>query len=384
MTFMRLFILLISLSFSNVYAENLSTLLQQGQHHISTGHYYDAIHQFEQAEKIAVANKDDYHITLITAFKAYIDLQQQNNEVAEKALLSILEKTKQQNWVDLTARIQLYLGKLYYRQSNSDEAVRYFKKMVGQSANITEKHLLVSAYLHLSKVTQAYDSADKIKQLLQQAETVLNGLPENEISTPLWLDLGYRAFSLYQKNKNNSALQTAYRYLNKALAQAKHFKQNRLQASSLHYLAQLYQQQQRIKEAIDLTQTAIYLAQKQSASDILIDLESLLAKLLRTEQNLPAAINAYRRAIEHIEAIRLDIPVSYENGRSSFRDTLAPIYLGLADLLLQQSAEVDASSEQLLLKEAQDVIELMKQSELEDFFQSRCEIASRPIDLKKT
>ena len=384
MTFIRLLTLFIALSFSNIYAADLTALLQQGQNHIATGHYHDAIHQLKQAKKIAIANSDGYNTALITALNAYIDLQQQQSEAAEKSLLSTLEITKKQNWTDLSVRIQLYLGQLNYRQGNSDEAVRYFKKVIEQSETITEKPLIISAYSHLANATQQYDSVDKINKLLTDAEVLLNALPENKMSAQLWLNLGYQAFTVYQKKADNKALKTAYRYLNKALAQAKHFKQNRLQASALNYLAQLYQQQQRTKEAIDLTEKGIYLAQQQSASDILIELESLLANLLKTEHKLPAAIDAYRRAIKHIETIRLDIPVSYENGRSSFRETLAPIYLGLADLLLQQSAKVDASSEQTLLKEAQDVIELMKQSELEDFFQSRCEIAASPIDLKKT
>ena len=71
----------------------------------------------------------------------------------------------------------------------------------------------------------------------------------------------------------------------------------------------------------------------------LIDLEWLLAQLFEHENNIPEAIAAYRRAVTHIENIRLDIPVTYEKGRSSFRDTLAPIYLSLADLLLQSSGK---------------------------------------------
>ena len=384
MTFIRLLTLFIALSFSNIYAADLTALLQQGQNHIATGHYHDAIHQLKQAKKIAIANSDGYNTALITALNAYIDLQQQQSEAAEKSLLSTLEITKKQKWVDLTAKIQLYLGQLNYRQSNSDEAVRYFKKIIEQSETITEKSLLISAYSHLAKVTQEYDSSDKIIDLLKESELVLTALPTNKITAKAWLNLGYRAFSLYQKKNGNKILQMAYRYLNTALAQSKAFKQLRVQASSLQYLAQLYQQQQRNDEAIKLTEKGIYIAQQQSANDILINLEFLLGKLLQTENKLTEATGAYRRAVDHIEAIRLDIPVSYENGRSSFRETLAPIYLGLADLLLQQSAKVDASSEQILLKEAQDVIELMKKSELEDFFQSRCEIAAKPIDLKKT
>ena len=44
----------------------------------------------------------------------------------------------------------------------------------------------------------------------------------------------------------------------------------------------------------------------------------------------------YMRAVSRIEAVRQDIPIEYEDGCSSFRATLEPIYLRYADLLLRR------------------------------------------------
>ncbi|MCK5898979.1 MAG: CHAT domain-containing protein [Methylococcales bacterium] len=388
MILIRSILLLILLSVSSVQAQDLNTLLQQGQNYIVTGHYYEAVRQLDKAKAIATDKGDSYYLTFINVLEGYINLQQQNFKKSKELLLLALKQSTQQNWIDLTAKTQLYLGELKNRQKCSLEkdSQYYFKKIVDQSAQITEKALVISAYLHLIKANQD-GKPDDIPIQLKEAEAFLITLPIDKKTAQAWLSLGHQAF-IYQKDKkdNPTGFQTASRYLNKALIHSKAFKQPRVQASALQYLAQLDQQQNRVKDAIDRVQQGLYITQKIQASDIAIHLEALLAKLFYTKNKLPDAKKAYKRAIQHIEDIRVDIPISYNTkGDSSFRDKLAPIYLGLADLLLQQSAEeVDASLEQTLLKEAQDVIELMKKNELEDFFQKRCEIATTPINLKKT
>jgi len=150
------------------------------------------------------------------------------------------------------------------------------------------------------------------------------------------------------------------------------------------YLARLYQQQ-RPEEAINLLLAGISIAtaQQENTEDILLDLEWQLAVVYQKQNNLELAIAAFRRAVKHLEKQRLDIPVFYQNGDSSFKKTFAPLYLALTDLLLQKARLATPHQQQDLLIEARDTIELMKQSEMEDYFQSRCDIAAKPIDLKK-
>jgi hypothetical protein len=78
--------------------------------------------------------------------------------------------------------------------------------------------------------------------------------------------------------------------------------------------------------------------------------------------------------VDHVESIRPDIPVEYEHGRSSFRDTLEPMYLGFIDLLLQQADAAQGSARSALLRRARDVGEFVKQSELQDYLGERCSV----------
>lgn len=389
MTFIRLISLCFILSLAGLQpaqADNLADLLQQSQDHLALGHYREAQIQLQDAENQALQQQDDYHLTLVKALQGYLALQQQDSVLAEQLLSIALKTAEEKSWNDLIARIDLYLGQLYQRQQDTDQAKDYFQHAVSDTAKVTDKSLLVSAYYQLAKLAMTGNHKNQAHQYLQQASRLLESLPISAVGSQLWLNIGYQNLQLFQLAPDNSDyLKSAYQSLTKALEQARQFKQLRSQASALEHLASLYTLQKQPDAAVKLLEESIFLAQQDDAQDILINLEWQLGRIYTSQHKLPLAVAAYRRAVKHIEAIRIDIPVSYQKGRSSFRDTLAPIYLGLADLLLQQSAATPAAQpRQGLLKEAQDTVELMKKSEFEDYFQSRCDISATPINLQKT
>ena len=121
-------------------------------------------------------------------------------------------------------------------------------------------------------------------------------------------------------------------------------------------------------------------AQAISARDLLYRWEAQRGGLLQSRGDMQGALDAYRRSVVHIQAIRTEIPVGETYGRSKFRDELAPIYLKLADLLLRQSGrETDEGAVQALLSEAQETVELIKAGELQDYFKDVCAVTQRPL-----
>ena len=171
---------------------------------------------------------------------------------------------------------------------------------------------------------------------------------------------------------------------------AKHFDQARVAAATagLHGLAaeaydglgELYEAQQRTDDALRLTERGLWHAQQVAARERLVPLEWRAARLALQQGRRDQALAAYRRAVEHIEAVRADIPVQYLDGRSSFRDTLEPVYLGLTDLLLQQAANAPVGERPPLLRQARDTVELIKQTELEDYLRDRCAVGASRND----
>lgn len=158
----------------------------------------------------------------------------------------------------------------------------------------------------------------------------------------------------------------------------------RVQSEALGGLAQLYEDRKRVDEALRLNREAMQVAESIDARDLLLELEWRAGRLYRTLQQSSDALAAYQRAVEHIEAIRQDIPVEYHEGRSSFRETLEPVYLALADLLLEQANRRTGDDKTALLRQARQTVELIKQSELEDFLGSRCTVQSAKKTLLET
>ncbi len=360
------------------------SLLQQGQENMAAGYFREASVQLQQVEAIASEQRDYYTEALARGLLGYIALQRQEYAMAEQVLTAVFTQAQTNAWTDLQVRFALYLGQLHMRQQNLQQARTFFEQAVALAEKITDKSLFISALYQIATVNIDVQETLKAAQQLQQATTLLEALPVSAVSSQLWLNIGYQNLRLYHpQSKQQSYLQESFYALHKALAQAKQFALPRVEASALKYLAQLYKPESPT-EAIKLLLAGITAAQKADASDLLLDLEWQLGQLYQSKNEAKQAIAAYRRAIKHIESIRMDIPVSYQQGRSSFRDTFAPIYLTLADLLLLETPSATPAQQQLLLKEAQDSIELMKKSELEDYFQSRCDISATPINLQKT
>jgi len=135
----------------------------------------------------------------------------------------------------------------------------------------------------------------------------------------------------------------------------------------------------RSAEALIQTSAAIAEARRIDADDILMGEEWRRGRLYYALGDSERALSALRRAVFHLHRIRSDIPVEYQAGQSSFRLTLAPLYLKLADLLLQQSARLSDDDAQPLLREARDTVEQLKAAELEDYLGGACRFDTKSV-----
>jgi len=172
-------------------------------------------------------------------------------------------------------------------------------------------------------------------------------------------------------------LQTAYENLDAARALAAAAGDRRIEVEAFDGLAQLYEGQGHDGEALQLARRGIVGAQTAQSgvyADILLRLEWRQGRLLAALGAHDEARAAYQRAIENIESIRQDIPIEFEDGRSSFRDTLEPIYLGFIDLLLKKADSAAGSERDAVLRRTRAIAELIKQSELQDYLGERCSV----------
>jgi CHAT domain-containing protein len=126
-------------------------------------------------------------------------------------------------------------------------------------------------------------------------------------------------------------------------------------------------------EALALTRRALFLAQAANAPEVLYRWQWQTGRLLARQGQLDPAIQAYQGAVRSLQAIRRDLPAfDPETGRSLFRETVGPVFLELADLLLRRAGGNGGEAVQADLRAAREVVELLKTAELEDYFQDDC------------
>jgi len=181
-------------------------------------------------------------------------------------------------------------------------------------------------------------------------------------------------FLLFLSNADAN-LNEQYTKLLEQLKESKQTKNVKSHSLANGEIGSLYEKQKRFEDALDMTGRAILDAQSISDNHLLMKWEWQLARIHEKQNDRTRAISSYRRTIYYLELIRKDIPVTYKDGRSSFLQTLSPIYFGLANLLLKEASATSKdkdSNEQALLKEARDTIEKIKVSEMQDYFKSQC------------
>jgi len=267
------------------------------------------------------------------------------------------------------ARIANDLGNLSASRGRRDDAVRYYQD--AQTLAGSDVGTAVSAGLNLARLTPEEARLDRLASL----SDAIAGVPDRRERARFLINLGTQARTL-----GTSGSKLAYRSLDTARSLAGEAGDRWLQAEAQNGLAQLYEDYGRRADALRLSDEAIAQLQSEPPSELIVELEWRRGRLYRALGRDDLALRAYQSAVEQLEAIRQDIPVEYVDGRSSFRATLEPIYLGLADLALEQADTADAAERTRLYRRARDTVELIKQTELQDYLGDRClEESARPL-----
>lgn len=288
-------------------------------------------------------------------------LQARRYEEAEQHLREAYDQTAGRE----RARYAIELGSLAAARRRPPEALRFYAEARALAGGAAA--LALVARINEARLAERRDRP----ALLTAISRDLAGVAEPVARARMRLAVGTLAGEA-------GSLPMAYQNLEEARALAARANDARIEIEALDGLAQLYEGQGRHADALLLSRRGIARAQAADGmyTDILLRLEWRQGRLLAAQGAGDEARAAYQRAIEHIESIRQDIPIEYEGGRSSFRDTLEPIYLGFIDLLLKKADTADASEQASLLRRTRDIAELIKQSELQDYLGERCSVDS--------
>ncbi|MFH7043982.1 CHAT domain-containing protein [Paucibacter sp. JuS9] len=250
----------------------------------------------------------------------------------------------------------LELGLLAAQARDQATASRYFE----EARRSSDQRLRLAASLNLARTLQ---KSERLPALLALSADI-SRMGEPALS----LNLGHQAREL-------GATELAWRSIEQAHSQAA--AGSRLQIEALDALAQLYEDQGRHADSLALDQAALTHLRplpQGALGELAIALEWRDARLHKALGQPPQSLAAYQRAVDRIEALRADIPIDMDDGSSSFVRLFEPVYLGLAEALIDASEKLLPDQRAEHLRRARDAVELIKQTEMQDFLGDRCAV----------
>jgi CHAT domain-containing protein len=371
----------------------IEALLREGGQYQRSGAYLDAQAAYQRALEQAEQQQDEGKLALAKSALGYIAYLRHQPEQAEPLLehaLTLAKKHKNNALIPVT---EYYLGLTANSRQHLPQAKAYLQQALSAATQANDLELISRCHLALAQITSTLPD---FKQQQQLALTNINQLKSAATRGELRLLLAEQCLDhphLPELNLQNAAedqrLASVYQQLTLAFTE--------LPADNLRGIAQyhgllghVYESQQRYEDALTLTKTALKHAQTLNADDLKLFYNWQAARLYSALHQQEPAIASYRQAISAVQSMRQDIPVTYQDGKSSFLKLFGPLYRGASALLLQQASNHATAAEQKpLLTEARGLMERLKQTELEDFFKDRCllsdvQLNTAPVKHAKT
>lgn len=151
------------------------------------------------------------------------------------------------------------------------------------------------------------------------------------------------------------------------------------QTYGLGYLGKLYELNQQWDDAVQVTQTALAVAQSIQIETATYQWQWQLGRIYEAQEKPDAAIKAYQQALDTLKKLRGDLVTGNADLRFSFREDVEPIYRHLVSLLLQSDStrantrlSNDSENYSENLDQALDVIESLQVETLVNFFRADC------------
>jgi CHAT domain-containing protein len=344
------------------------------------GSYDRAVEAYRQALILAEQGNDAAWQALLKGQLGGALLAAGELEAAGMILREGLENAKSLDDPGLQASLTNNLAHLHRARGDTAGALSRFRESYVHAAQAGKPALQAKASLAAAELLLATgQEAGNVEMLLEQAWQATTSLPPSRARIRLALHnaQALRQFAAAAAG-SKPFLEKAARRLQAAAGLADDSGDAHIASYAYGYLGELYEQQRRYPEALSLTATAVFRAQQVQASELRYRWEWQEGRIHHAQGRDREALNAYRRAAATLQSIRAEFSAGNETIAADLREDATPLFLALADLLLQVSeTEPDPERQQALLREARETVELIKTTEIQDYFQDDCVAAVR-------
>ena len=267
----------------------------------------------------------------------------------------------------------LSLGNVQYQLG--EPAAGYYQQAAAAAPTVD---LRLQAQVNLMGTWVKANDFQAAQELLPTVYSDLTHLPPGRTAVTTRLNL---ANSLIEAGDNLEIPRQIAQLLADALQQARSLNDQQGESYALGYLGHLYEFQQQWKNAAQVTQQALTLAQSSGTEAATYQWQWQLGRILDAQGDTAGAIDAYTKALESLQTLRVDLIATSPEVRFSFREEVEPVYRQLVDLLLREETGTANEKENNLLQ-ARNVIESLQVAELVNFFRADC-VTTQPVDIEQ-
>ncbi|MFB2937806.1 tetratricopeptide repeat protein [Aerosakkonemataceae cyanobacterium BLCC-F154] len=244
------------------------------------------------------------------------------------------------------------IGLIYNQLGQSSQALEFYQKALVIRQEIDDKSG-VGTTLH--NIGYIYDRQQKYAQALEYYEQALQ--IRKEVSDRAGEALTLNNIGLVYDNLGKHSL--ALDNLQKALGIFRDIGDRTNEGNTLDSIGTVHKNQRQYEKSLDAYQQALTIIKEVGNRNFERSTLSNIAQLLEVQNKPELAILFYKQAVNVTESIRSGLSKLPSEQQRSYTATVADTYRSLADLLLQQNRVL----------EAQQVLDLLKVQELEDYFQ---------------
>lgn len=356
-------------------ALRMDALLRRADGYQTLGLLPQAAADLEACHALAATTADSERQAIASGMLGSVYLTAGRTEDAGRLLRESLDLAERHALPAVRATTLSNLGLLMTLRRQPREALVWFDRSLAVAQALGDPALLVRGQINRSRAALTAGQPELAGAALDAAGAALSRMEPTPEKAQLLLA---RAVSLLRLQEPVARLEPAFaRSLEESLGEAAvlagRFEDRRTLSFAEGYLGRLYEKQQRTAEALDVTRTAVHLAQQTGAPALLYQWHWQIGRLLQARGDSDRAIQAYQRAVESAQQLRLSQDQPPDGFGDSFYQTVGPLYQQLADLLLRRAeASTNADAAQADLRTARNTIELFRGAELEDYFRDGC------------
>ncbi|NEQ67064.1 MAG: CHAT domain-containing protein [Symploca sp. SIO2D2] len=314
----------------------LGSKINQAQALQSLGMFQRAQRILEQAQRQLQAQPDSlvkatgWH-NLGLVWQTIGNLQQ-SQQVLEKSL-AIAQKLNSQRDISTTL---VSLGNTARGLGETALALQYYQQATEAATNPLSQ---LEAQLNHFKLLIHLEEFTKAQTIIPAIQAKLIDLPLSRDAIYAQVNFATSLIELSSAINQQPTTKTIAQLLAQAVQQANILKDQRAESLALGNLGKLYEQTEQWREAQNLTEQALALAQSINAGDLAYQWQWQLTRVLTNKGEITNAIAANQQAFNILQSLRRDLIAMSPEVRFSFQEKIEPIYRNLVSLLLQEAGE---------------------------------------------